>query len=394
MNELDSHIRRLIVDYFSGNLDEEDTGELLAWVRESDEHKFLFKKCIRELYVLHVSEEWRNIDSPVAKERVSRRLSRRRSIYRFSAVAAVVAAMLVSSVFMYFYQDPGDAFIKEKIYSELMQQQGRHQAILSIGKDRKVILNGSVKDAILADSSSRVFVDDSCVIRYEQRDPVVSGAVPVHTLEVPRGSEFRLTLSDGTRVWMNAGSKLSYPEFFDGKEREVTLTGEAYFEVVHDEEVPFVVKTADMGITVLGTSFNVKAYPEDECVITTLATGRIKQKYISSGEEIVLNPSDQSVFMKSSGLLRRERVDVSEVIGWKNGRVILKNKSLDEIFKELARWYDFDVEYKNESLRYTRFYLNIDRYDDIKLVLEKLQKTNGVKFIFYGRKVIVYDDIN
>ena len=147
-----------------------------------------------------------------------------------------------------------------------------------------------------------------------------------------------------------------------------------------------------MEITVLGTSFNVKAYPEDENVVTTLVSGKVSQEYTKSEEEVMLNPSDQAVYTKSSGELKVERVDVNEVICWKNGRMILKNRSLKEIFCELARWYDFEVEYRKKGVEETRFYVNMDRYDDIETVLDKLQKTNGVKFMFYGRKIVVYDN--
>ncbi|WP_099289844.1 FecR domain-containing protein [Butyricimonas sp.] len=392
MNNSDVYIEALVAGFFSGNLDERETGELLAWVKESKKHEVLFKKRMRELYALQVAGEWNTIDTGIARNKVFRKLHRTRKLWRMWGTAAAVVVLLFLSVVLYWRERAGDVFVQEKVFSELVQRQGRRQAILSIGTEKKVILNATVKKAILTDSCSHIFMDDSCMMRYERMRAHDAHEVRVHTLEVPQGSEFRLTLSDGTRVWMNAGSKLCYPEYFDGEKREVILAGEAYFEVEHDAEVPFIVKTADMDITVLGTSFDVKAYPEDEYVITTLATGKIKQKYVASGEEIVLSPSEQAVYMKSNGLLKTERVDVGEAIGWKNGRVVMKNKPLKEIFKELARWYDFEVEYKNDRLQDTRFYLNMDRYDDIKMVLEKLQKTNGVKFIFYGRKIFVYDD--
>ena len=143
-------------------------------------------------------------------------------------------------------------------------------------------------------------------------------------------------LPDGSSVLLNRHSSLSYPKRFKSDNREVQLTGEAYFEVASNVEVPFIVKTADMEITVLGTSFNVKAYPEDENVVTTLVSGKVSQEYTKSEEEVILNPSDQAVYTKSSGELKVERVDVNEVICWKNGRMILKNRSLKEIFCELA----------------------------------------------------------
>lgn len=391
MKNVDARIKEIIVEYFSGNLDEERKEELLNWVKESEEHEHFFKKYIQELYAIRVAGEWDSVRVGKSKDVVFGKIHRNRNTW-WLGTAAAVAVLLVSSIFLYMYKDSRDAFVEKKIFSELVQQQDRHQAILSIGDERKMILNKTIKETIHADSSSRIFIDDSCAVHYEKMDYREKKEVSRHTLEVPYGSEFRVTLSDGTRVWMNAGSRLSYPEYFEGDMREVFLEGEAYFEVVHNVEKPFIVRTTDMGITVLGTSFNVKAYPDDENVITTLATGKIEQNYVRTGETIVLTPSEQSIYTKSNGQLQRVRVDVNEAIGWKNGRVIMKNKPLKEIFKELSRWYVFEVEYKNDSLKDSRFYVNMDRYDDIKMVLEKLQKTNGIKFIFYGRKIIVYDD--
>lgn len=392
MKNVDARIKEIIVEYFSGNLNEERKEELLNWVEESEEHEHFFKKYIQELYAIKVAGEWDSIRVHESRNRVFDDIRRFRSL-RWFGVAAAVVVLLFSSVFLFVYKDSKDSFVEKKIISELMiQHQDRHQAVLSIGENKKMILHNSMRETIYSDSNSHVFMDDSCTVHYEKVDRKEVKEVARHTLEVPNGSEFRVTLSDGTQVWMNAGSKLSYPEYFEGGTREVFLEGEAYFEVVHNAEMPFVVKTADMGITVLGTSFNVKGYPDDEEVITTLATGKIEQSYVTTGERIILTPSEQAIYNKSNGLLKRVRVDVNEVIGWKDGRVIMKNKPLKEIFKELARWYDFEVEYKNERLKDTRFYLNMDRYDDIKMVLEKLQKTNGIKFIFYGRKIMVYDD--
>ena len=391
MNNLDSYIRELITRYFLGELDEVGCEELWIWVKADKVHEHLFKKWIRELYRLQVTGKWDSVYVGEAKKRVYRKLNRSRNTWRIGTAAAI-GILLISSAFLYLYKGGDDEFVEERIFTELIQQQGSHQAILSIGEGKKVVLNDSDKKTIHVDSSSRVFMDDSCVVRYERIEREVSREVEIHTLEVPRGSEFKVVLSDGTRIWINAQTKLSYPEFFDGEKREVFLVGEAYFEVTHNAEMPFVVTTADMGITVLGTSFNVKAYPEDENVITTLEAGKIRQKYTKTGEEVVLSPSDQAVYLKSSGQLSTKQVDVREAIGWKDGRVILKNKSLKEIFSELGRWYDFEVEYEDKELANTRFYVNMNRYDDIKIVLEKLQKTNGIKFMFCGRKIVVYDN--
>ena len=391
MNVEQSYIRELITEYFLDHLGDGKKEELWEWLKKDKKHEVLFKKYVQELYILRMADAWDSVPVEKAKERVLRKLRPALNIWKISGVA-VVLVVFVSIGFLWLYRQSGDVFVERKIFSELTQQSGKFQAILSVGDNRKVVLNGTEKKLIHADSNSLVFVNDEREVCYKNVEQEEVQKIEMHSLEVPKGSEFKIVLGDGTRVWMNAQTKLSYPESFQGERREVFLTGEAYFEVVYDVEKPFVVKTADMGITVLGTSFNVKAYPEDEYVITTLVTGSVSQEYIKSGKEIVLSPSDQAIYTKSNGALKVGQVDVNESVSWKSGRIILKDCSLKEIFRELARWYDFEVEYRKEGLENTRFYINMDRYDDVRAVLDKLQKTNGVKFMFYDRKIIVYDN--
>lgn len=391
MNVEQSYIRELIIEYFLDHLDDGKKEELWEWLKKDKKHEVLFKKYVQELYILRVADAWDSVPVEKAKERVLRKLRPALNIWKISGVA-VVLVVLVSIVFLWLYRQSGDVFVERKIFSELTQQSSKFQAILSVGDNRKVVLNGTERKLIHADSNSLVFVNDEREVCYKNVEQEEIQKIEMHSLEVPKGSEFKIVLGDGTQVWMNAQTKLSYPESFQGERREVFLAGEAYFEVAYDVEKPFVVKTADMGITVLGTSFNVKAYPEDEYVITTLVTGSVSQEYIKSGKEVVLSPSDQAIYTKSNGVLKVGQVDVNESISWKDGRIILKDCSLKEIFRELVRWYDFEVEYRKEGLENTRFYINMDRYDDVRAVLDKLQKTNGVKFMFYDRKIIVYDN--
>lgn len=391
MNVEQSYIGELIIEYFLDHLDDGKKEELWEWLKKDKKHEVLFKKYVQELYILRVADAWDSVPVEKAKERVLRKLRPALNIWKISGVA-VVLVVFVSIVFLWLYRQSGDVFVERKIFSELTQQSGKFQAILSVGDNRKVVLNGTERKLIHADSNSLVFVNDEREVCYKNVEQEEIQKIEMHSLEVPKGSEFKIVLGDGTQVWMNAQTKLSYPESFQGERREVFLAGEAYFEVAYDVEKPFVVKTADMGITVLGTSFNVKAYPEDEYVITTLVTGSVSQEYIKSGKEVVLSPSDQAIYTKSNGVLKVVQVDVNESISWKDGRIILKDCSLKEIFRELVRWYDFEVEYRKEGLENTRFYINMDRYDDVRAVLDKLQKTNGVKFMFYDRKIIVYDN--
>lgn len=144
-----------------------------------------------------------------------------------------------------------------------------------------------------------------------------------------------------------------------------------------------------MDLRVLGTSFDVKAYPDDRMIVTTLVTGKIAQRYAAADTGIVLTPSRQSVYDRESGSLRTREVDPRDALAWREGRIVMKDARLEDIFRELSRWYDFEAVYTNPSLRDMRFYLHTNRYAEIDGILEHLQATRGVRFSRVGNKIYV-----
>ena len=188
---------------------------------------------------------------------------------------------------------------------------------------------------------------------------------------------------------MNAGSSLKYPETFSNGERRVYLEGEAYFEVEHDENAPFIVNTKAMDLQVLGTSFNIKAYDDESMVITTLVTGKIRQEFPEAGKNITLTPSRQSVFDRVSGELKTQQADVRAALAWKDGKIIANDERLEDIFRRLSRWYDFKVVYSQPSLKDVRFYLHSNRYAEVHTILEYLQTTKGIHFTYAEKTIYV-----
>ena len=210
-----------------------------------------------------------------------------------------------------------------------------------------------------------------------------------NTITVPAGQHIDVQLPDGTKVWLNASSRLTYPETFDRRERRVTLEGEAYFEVTRNEQASFSVHTRDMNLQVLGTSFNIKAYPDETETVTTLLSGSIEQHYPSSRQTLRLLPSQQSHFDCHTGNLQILEADPEEVLAWKNGKFIARDKTLEEIFRELTRWYDFEVVFTRPALRQLRFHLHTNRYASIREILDNLQSTNGIHFSYIGNKIYI-----
>lgn len=212
----------------------------------------------------------------------------------------------------------------------------------------------------------------------------------LNQLTTPRGGEFRITLADGTQVWLNAESQLSYPDTFRTDERRVILNGEAYFQVARNEQKPFYVESDGQLIRVYGTEFNVRSYREDEEIYTTLVEGSVAlQADNGANAELFLTPGHQAVFDKQTASVYIRPVDTGVVTSWRKGMFVFEEQNLGQIMAELSRWYDFDYEFTDNVLSETVFMGSVPRYGDFNDVLEILEKSGGVKFRMKERTVIV-----
>ena len=197
-------------------------------------------------------------------------------------------------------------------------------------------------------------------------------------LVIPKGNAYELELADGTHVWLNAESELSYPTRFAGEMREVRLKGEAFFDVAKNPDCPFVVRTDEVAVQVLGTSFNVSAYQSEQMARVTLVGGSVAVK-AKGGEEFRIVPSEQFCYNKESRKSGIRVVDTDLYTSWVKGEYIFKDAALEEIFNKLLHWYDFTVRYQNEQLKDKRFSLVIDRKISLEQLLELISFTSDVK---------------
>lgn len=234
-------------------------------------------------------------------------------------------------------------------------------------------------------------------IEYSSEQGVLSGELKYNTLFNPRGSQvMNMTLADGSRVWLNAGSSVTYPIAFIGKERNVTITGEAYFEIAHDKTKPFKVSKGETTVEVLGTHFNVNAYDDESEIKVTLLEGKVNvsTKYdvrgatIKPGEQAIANPSTPA--NGGTGSLRvMKDVDVEQVMAWKNGSFVFgEAMSAEEIMRQIARWYDVEVVYEKKPGGHIGG--SISRSVNITKVLQILEATGTMQFKVEGRKVTLY----
>ena len=211
--------------------------------------------------------------------------------------------------------------------------------------------------------------------------------VVYNKLEVPRGGECMIKLDDGTKVWVNAETKLKYPVAFVGDRRKVVLEGEAFFDVAKNEK-PFIVKTSFGDVRVLGTAFGISAYASESESYTTLVRGKVSVER-EGGEPVVILPGEQVVTSKD-GKMIKQQVDVEEFVGWKDGIYVFKEKSLGEIMKTLERWYNISVDFQEKSLVDLPFTGNLKRYDDINVFFDALTRTGDMKYRVEGNQVILF----
>ena len=211
------------------------------------------------------------------------------------------------------------------------------------------------------------------------------GAAINNILTTPRGGQYQLVLSDGTKVWLNAASSLKFPAVFTGKERNVELVGEAYFEVAKNKNMPFKVSTGKLNIEVLGTHFNVSAYQDDDAIKTTLLEGSVK--LTTTNTQAMLKPGEQATLSQQQHI-NIQSINTDEAVAWKNGYFVFNNENIQCIMKKISRWYDVEVVYSGK-VDENDFGGTVSRFDSVNEVLRSLELTGTVHFKLDGRRITV-----
>lgn len=330
-----------------------------------------------------------------AKERerirlMSRIVQPKRQLFRWVGYAASVLIIASAGLLLYMKnsgEQPEQLLTQEKI------NPGEFKAELILPDGKSVMLAAKEK---FVDKSESVIVqnDETNGLVYSKSE--AETAIPekvYHTLKVPLGGYYPLLLSDGTRVWLNAGSELKYPVEFSGDVRDVYLHGEAYFEVKKDK-IPFVVNLEDSRIEVLGTSFNVNAYRGDENIFATLRSGSIAFYSDKVKGRTVIKPGQQLKMDAGSGQTSVREVDASVYASWTEGVFNFNEMSLDEIMKIVARWYQVDVVFENERIRHDQYFGKMPMYSDIEDVLRKIELSGNVKYKLEGKMLTISESKN
>jgi len=381
--ENSERIGYLIASYIKGTLTSPERKELDEWILSSEENEQLFDQLTSEENIQKTMLWYAWINEDAAKERIKRKISfagkRRTLSFPFAAVAASVILIIGFAAFFLIRQKVNTPNVQNPSNGLAHAQDplpGRTVALLTLAGGRKVVLDSTAPRTI---EQGNIKIEDG-IISYG----VDASSVPSENLlSTPRGGQYRVVLSDGTRVWLNAESSLGYPTAFNGAERKVVLTGEAYFEVTKNKEKPFIVQSSAGTIKVLGTRFNVNSYGDDNLYTTTLVEGSVQITKGSSKK--VLKPGEQARVTEEK--IEVGSVDTGEATAWKDGEFVFRNLPVPLVVKQLARWYDLQVEFRDPVDKHLN--ATIKRDVPLSKVLYYLEQTGEVHFKTEGKKLIV-----
>ena len=380
----DITIIRLILGHWAGKLSEPEKKELDNWLAQSEKHRIYFQKWCDDERQNELLSKIGCYDPGEGWQQVVRKRNMRRN-RRWWLVAAASVAILFGGLAVYRYS-------KIPVSLPLASEEtsiypGKRMARLITPSGETVLLDTlrqtDTQQMKLHNDQGRVLIQAAC--------GDANGDQPVyHCLEVPRGGEFSFLLPDSTTVFLNAESRLRFPDrFVPGSERIVYLSGEAYFDVKRDPRSPFLVCLEHSAVKVTGTSFNVKAYPDDTNEATTLISGTVSMGIGTTEQWIVLKPGEQGYYDATRKTLLQQTVDVNYYTAWKDGVFAFYRQPLEEVMKTLGCWYLFDTHYQNEALKSILYTGKINRHASIREVLHTFELMDELTFDIKGKEDIV-----
>ena len=356
--------KELLHTYFRGEATPEEEKQIMDWAESSPEN---YQEYLKERKIWNAILMY-SVNPTIKATATHKRLFL--SLYKYAAIAVI--AFGVGFYTLHNRNVPGDflSHLSPMDISEPVLLQN-NQKYIALGaesfslNEQKGIVNNNHTDRLLSyhqEDASRGFSFGKK--RADNR------------LLVPQGQTYKLALADGTNVMLNAESELTFPSEFDTDRREVFLKGEAFFQVTHNEKAPFIVHTDQLDVQVLGTTFNVSGYNNENMLKVTLVEGSIRIH--QQGDSVKIRPNEQYNYNKNTREKRVQTVDTELFTSWVNDEYIFKDTTLDEIFNRINHWYMFDVTYESPSLKEKRFFLTIGRDASLDQIIQIINSTEEV----------------
>ncbi len=384
--KIDDRIYELISGKLDDRLSPMEETELSDWLAEDVKHEKIYaeiKKIRDQVKLLHRDF---TPDTENVLKRVKRGRGRQIGFRYWWKYAALF--ILPLGVALVLWQGMKNEPVGVHRQFSAVSRPGGERAILKLYDGKTVMLDSTMKSSLIAhEANVRIEMDSNHLLRYSSCDSSgITDANKNNELIIPKGGEYQVVLADGTKVWLNSASRLIYPQSFMGKERRVVLSGEAFFDVAHDAERPFIVETSRMNVKVLGTRFNVNDYDDNEEVSTTLVNGSVE---IVSGDQQVfrLVPGEQA-YGKENELEKRE-VNVRLYTSWIDGKFLFNNTELEEIAQQISRWYDVEIFFSSENVKKVRFTGAIVKFKPLDDLVRMIESTSQVRFSVKGKTIVI-----
>ncbi len=391
----EKNTQELLQKYITGAATEEEVAWVETWYARLQDQ------------VSTVSEKQLIEDERQNRQMLERRLLPGRTTRLWTKVAAAVVLTVVSTAV---YRLAGHRSVINQPVTATCKQDitpGSDKAVLTLANGQRILLDDA-KQGQLANQSGFIVSKtatgqivytaaktgpDKAAKTGPDKNAAPAGGMDFNIITTPRGGQFQVVLPDGTHVWLDAASSLKYPIAFTGPQREVQLSGQAFFQVAGDKTKPFKVVSRcndqTQTVEVLGTSFNINAYQDETYIRTTLLEGEVRVDGEVAGRNLQkkLRPGQQTV-LDNKGLLMQE-ADTEEAIAWKNGYFVFDEETLASVMRKISRWYDVEVEYKDKTLLPRRFNGTVSRYAHVSQVLKVLELTQAAHFTITGSRIVI-----
>jgi ferric-dicitrate binding protein FerR (iron transport regulator) len=375
-------IARLVFAFMQGTITKKEHDELDEWVAASDENMELFERLTDEKNIEEAMKWMQSVETEKTLQKKKEQIvfNRPKRTIRFWQYAVAASVIIVAGIFIYKYRDSNNEKKNNVVATNSSDiQPGSDKAILKMGNGKMIVLDNAKPDTsvneqikIFGQKGEVVYNNDGAIKELEY-----------HELTIPRKGKYKLSLPDGTTVWLNSESSIKFPTAFVGKERKIFVTGEAFFEVAKNKEKPFIAIAGDISVEALGTQFNVNTYKNEPVGSATLVQGSV---LVSSGKnENILKPGQQAQITTNG--FKVVETDATNAIAWKNDQFKFTNTPIDVIMRQIERWYDAETVWQDK----VDFHFNgtIDRSVPVSKLLRYMEKTGQVHFRIEGKKIIV-----